>query len=112
MRSQISSGRGRSQAACCASQSAGKDASFERMTLYKRAATPLSLPLLALLGLPLGVRGVRPAVAALGVTLGWWALMRLCDQAVGALGPALAALRPPLALAAATAIAWLRWGER
>lgn len=87
---------------------AGRAASYERLVLLKRSTLPASLPILAALGLPLGLGGTRPAPAAVGVTLLWWTLTRLCDQAVGDLGPALAAAIPLLVLAAAAAIAWGR----
>lgn len=89
----------------------GRPAAVERLALYKRTALPLSLPLLAVLALPLGVRGVRPAAAATAVTLSWWAVMRICDQTVGSTGPILAAAIPPAALALAAAVAWLTWRE-
>lgn len=90
----------------------GRDASVERMALYKRAALPLSLPLLTVLGLPLGVRGVRPAAGAIAVTLLWWAVMRVCDQAVGSLGPLAAAGIPLVVLAGMVVVAWASWGDR
>lgn len=92
-------------------ESEERSTAVERLALYKRTALPLSLPLLAILALPLGVRGVRPAAAATGVTLVWWAVMRICDQAVGSTGPLLAAAIPLVALAAAAAAAWLTWRE-
>ena len=89
----------------------GRTASVERLALYKRTTLAASLPLLAILGLPLGVRGVRPAAAATGVTLAWWAVMRLCDQAVGSTGPLLAALLPLALLAVGAAVSWLTWRD-
>ncbi|MEL6344057.1 MAG: LptF/LptG family permease [Myxococcota bacterium] len=87
-------------------------ADFERLILYKRTAIPSSVPLLALLALPLGMRGVRPAAAALGVTLGWWTLTRLCDQLVGDIGPMWAAVTPAAALLLVSLWAWLTWSRR
>lgn len=84
----------------------------ETLALYKRTALPLCMPLLALLGLPLGMRGVRPMFAATTTALAWWVLLRICDQAVLTLGPALAAALPPLGLVLATALAWASWRDR
>jgi lipopolysaccharide export LptBFGC system permease protein LptF len=89
----------------------GRAASVERLALYKRTALAGSLPLLAALALPLGVRGVRPAAAATAVTLAWWAVMRICDQAVVGIGPLLAAVIPPALLALSAAVAWLTWRD-
>lgn len=90
----------------------GRSADFERMTLYKRSALPLSVPLLALLGLPLGARRARPALVAATAVLGWWVLMRLADQSVGAVGPLLAAILPALGLGLAAAVGWASWRDR
>lgn len=89
----------------------GSAAHAERLALYKRSTLPLGAPLLALLGLALGARSTRIGLAALGAALSWWAVVRVCDQTVGALGPALAAGLPLIALAAATALAWATWRE-
>lgn len=86
----------------------GRSAAYERLVLYKRTSLPLSLPLLAALGLTLGLRGARPGPAAVGVVLGWWTLTRLCDQSVQLLGPVWSAAVPLLVLAAATAASWAR----
>jgi lipopolysaccharide export LptBFGC system permease protein LptF len=90
----------------------GRRADFERMTLYKRSALPLSVPLLTLLGLPLGARRARPALVAAGTVLGWWVLMRLSDQSVSTVGALLASGIPPTALAIAALVGWSRWGAR
>ena len=92
-------------------ESEGRTAAVERLSLYKRTALAASLPLLAILGLPLGVRGVRPAAAATGVTLAWWAVMRICDQVVGSTGPLLASLLPLALLAVSAAVSWLTWRD-
>ena len=86
----------------------GRSAAYERLVRNKRTSLPLSLPLLTALGLPLGLRGARPAAAAVGVVLGWWTLTRLCDQSVMSLGPLWAAAVPLLCLALATAASWAR----
>jgi len=89
-------------------EASGRSASYEQLVLLKRSTLPLSLPVLAALGLPLGLRGARPAVAAVGVVLGWWTLTRLCDQAVGSLGPQWAAAIPLAALLLVAAVSWGR----
>jgi lipopolysaccharide export LptBFGC system permease protein LptF len=90
----------------------GRAAAFEAMTLQKRTAIPLNVPLLALLGVPLGARGFRPAWAALCTAVGWWALLRICDANVKAIGPTIAVAIPWTALLIATVIAWRRWPDR
>lgn len=90
-------------------QAEGRTAASERMALLKRTIVPLSVPLLIFLGLPLGARGVRPGAVALSVVLGWWVVMRLCDQRVHQLGPELAAGAPAILLAACAMWAWGRW---
>ncbi len=90
----------------------GRDAAYEQLILYKRSTLPAAVPLLATLGLPLGLRRVRPAIAAASVGLGWWIATRLCDQAADRLGPELAAAAPLLGLALVTAALWLRWADR
>ena len=93
-------------------QSEGRPAAFEAMTLDKRTAIPLNVPLLALLGVPLGARGFRPAWAALCTAVGWWALLRICDANVKAIGPTIAVAIPWTALLIATVVAWWRWPDR
>lgn len=90
----------------------GRSAAFEAMTLYKRTAIPLNVPLLALLGVPLGARGFKPAWAALWTAVGWWALLRVCDANVGSIGPLVAVAIPWTALLIATVVAWWRWPDR
>jgi len=90
----------------------GRAAPVERMILYKRSTLPLSLPLLAVLGLPLGGRGLRPASAVVAVTLSWWAATRICDQSVGSLGPIWAASLPLIGLSIGVIVAWVGWSER
>ena len=90
----------------------GRSGAFEAMTLYKRTAIPLNVPLLALLGVPLGARGFRPAWAALCTAVGWWALLRICDANVRAIGPTIAVMIPWTALLIAAVVAWWRWPDR
>lgn len=87
-------------------QASGRAARAERLAWLKRTLVPLCVPLLALLALPLGARGVQPGLAAGAVVLGWWTLMRIGDQAVHALGPVLAAGLPALGLVLALVLAW------
>lgn len=91
---------------------AGKTPGVEETTWYKRTTLPLAVPVLALLGLSLGARRVRPAVSALSVGLGWWAIMRLCDHNVTLLGPLHATLIPLSAVGVACTLSWIRWTER
>lgn len=91
---------------------AGRPTGPERLALYKRTALPLAAPLLGLLGFALGARGLRPAVAATVVALGWWAVLRLCDHGVAALGPAVCAALPPVLLLVVTMTTWLGWRAR
>ncbi len=93
-------------------QASGKRAAAETLALYKRTSLPLGAPLLALLGLPLGARGARPGPTAALTALIWWAVVRLCDQSVDALGPLLAAALPLCGAALAVALAWARWRDR
>lgn len=90
----------------------GRAAAAETLALYKRTSLPLGAPLLALLGLPLGARGARPGPAAALTALLWWAAVRVCDQSVDALGPALAAALPLGLASVAVVVAWLGWRER
>ncbi len=90
----------------------GRTAAAETLALYKRTSLPLGAPLLALLGLPLGARGARPGPATALTALCWWAAVRVCDQQVDALGPALAALLPLLLASLATLVAWAGWRDR
>lgn len=87
----------------------GRAPLLERTTLYKRSVFPLEMVVVALLGLPLGARGSRPARTVVLVALLWWASVRICDQAVHVLGPAASVAVPAVLLAMATAWAWIRW---
>lgn len=89
----------------------GRDATAARLTLARRVAAPLALPLLALLAVPLGARGLSPGPAAVATVLAWWAVLRVSDQLVAGLGPVPAAGAPLLALALGCAGAWWRWRE-
>ena len=91
--------------------SRGGTANAELLALYKRSTLPLGAPLLALLGLSLGARSRRIGPVALAAALSWWAVVRICDQTVGALGPALAALMPLITLSAAVALSWATWRD-
>ena len=93
-------------------QAHGKAAPAERLALYKRTALPLCLPLLGLIGLCLGARGGRPALVTTATALAWWAVLRVGDQTVEALGPGLAAAGPPTLLLGATLLAWATWRDR
>jgi lipopolysaccharide export LptBFGC system permease protein LptF len=90
----------------------GRPATAESLALTRRSAVPIALPLLALLGFPLGARGLRPAVAATVTVLGWWTLQRLADQSAPELGPTWAAWLPTLALLMAATLAWATWRDR
>jgi len=93
----------------------GRTADAERLALLKRSALPLTVPLLAVLGLALGARAgarMRPEVVATAVACGWWVVMRLCDQLAPQVGAATAASLPPLYVALAGLVAWLRWPGR
>jgi hypothetical protein len=92
-------------------RSEGRTAAFEAMTLHKRTAIPLNVPLLALLGTALGARGFKPAWAALVTAVAWWALLRICDANVHTIGPVVAVLVPWSGLVVATIVAWWRWPE-
>jgi lipopolysaccharide export LptBFGC system permease protein LptF len=92
-------------------KSTQKNSSREQLALYKRSTLPLAVPFLAALGLPLGARRARPALVAVSVVLSWWAVMRICDQAVPTLGPLMAAGLPTLLVALAAAISWLSWSD-
>lgn len=90
----------------------GQPATAQRLALARRTALPASLPLLALLAVPLGARGARPGAAATLVVLGWWSVLRVADQAATSCGPLLAAWAPVLAVGVAAAIAWASWRDR
>lgn len=90
----------------------GRDAAYEALILLKRTSQPLTIPGLVLLGVVLGARGARPAPAAVGLWLAWWASIRVGDQAVRAVGPEVAAAGPAVLFAALAVVAWLRWRDR
>jgi hypothetical protein len=90
----------------------GQDPTLERLALYKRSVMVFSLPLLGLLGLPLGLRGRQPAAMALAVVLGWWTVLRLSDKAAFVLGAGAAALAPLVVLAGVTGLVWWTWRDR
>ena len=93
-------------------QASGRPAAAERLACLKRSLVPACLPVLALLALPLGLRGMQPGVAAVGVLLGWWSLMRVGDQAVDSLGPALAGGLPAGGLVLGLILGWVAWWRR
>jgi lipopolysaccharide export LptBFGC system permease protein LptF len=93
-------------------ESRGVDASKERLVLYKRTVLPLSVPVLALLGLPLGARFRRPAWLTVGVVLGLWAAQRVGDHVVKDVGPSGMALLPFVILGLVTLSVWTRWRLR
>ena len=88
----------------------GRDASRERLTLYKRITLPLAAPLLLLLGLPLGAQCRRPAAVTLAVALAVWIVQRFGDHAASSVGPSVMALLPLALLGVTTWVAWRRWG--
>ncbi|MCK6502936.1 LptF/LptG family permease [Myxococcota bacterium] len=89
----------------------GRDATAARLALARRSALPLALPLLALLALPLGARGLNPGPATVATVLAWWAVLRVSDQLAPAWGPAAAAAAPIVALALGCGVAWGSWRE-
>jgi lipopolysaccharide export LptBFGC system permease protein LptF len=93
-------------------ESRGVDASKERLVLYKRTILPASVPVLALLGLPLGARFRRPAWLTVGVVLGLWAIQRVGDHVVEDIGPSGIALLPLTILGLSTLSVWTRWRLR
>jgi len=92
-------------------ETVGRDASRERLTLYKRSTLPLAAPLLLLLGLPLGAQCRRPAAVTLTVALSVWMVQRFGDHAASSVGATGMALLPLVLLGAMTWIAWRRWSE-
>jgi lipopolysaccharide export LptBFGC system permease protein LptF len=74
---------------------------YERWILWKRTLLPACLLPLAAAAAALGL-GRLPIVAAVGAIAGtWWGVVRVCDQSIGALGPAGAA-----AVVLGMALAW------
>ena len=93
-------------------ESNGKSAHRERLTLYKRATLPLAVPLLALLGLPIGVRAQRPALITGGVILSVWAVQRMGDHGAAVLGPTTMAVVPLIFVMVLLMSFWTRWWAR
>jgi hypothetical protein len=93
-------------------ESRGKDASRERLTLYKRTTLPASVPILALLGLPLGACFRRPGWITVSVVLGIWVVQRLGDHLVVDIGPSGMALLPLVLLGLGSLLAWVGWRAR
>lgn len=89
----------------------GRDATPQRLALARRWSLPLSLPLLALLAVPLGARGASPGPVATVTVLAWWAVLRISDQLAPAWGAGPAAAAPVLALALASGAAWWSWRD-
>ena len=90
----------------------GGNSWVEQTTWYKRTVLPLTLPILAILGLCLGARGGRPALTASSIGLSWWAIMRICDHAVPTIGALNSVLLPLGALMLALCVCWRGWTER
>jgi lipopolysaccharide export LptBFGC system permease protein LptF len=93
-------------------ESKGRSAHRERLTLYKRSMLPLSVPFLALLGIPLGICFRRPAFFAGGVILSLWIVQRLGDHGASTLGPGAMALVPVLYVGVLLGMVWFRWRSR
>jgi len=90
-------------------ESAGEDASRERLTVYKRSTLPALAPLMLLLGLPMGAIWKRPATITLLVVLSAWTLQRLGDHAAVTVGPSGVALLPLVLLSSFAWLLWVRW---
>ncbi|MDP2314925.1 MAG: hypothetical protein Q8P41_18645 [Pseudomonadota bacterium] len=89
----------------------GRDA-YERWILWKRTLLPLCLVPLGLAAVPLALHGRRPLVGIVGaqvVTL--WGVVRLCDQAIDAVGLPGAAAITVLAALAWVGLAWRGWAD-
>ena len=87
----------------------GQPATAQRLALARRTALPACVPLLALLAVPLGARGATPGAAATATVLGWWAVLRVSDQAATTWGHLPAAWAPAAALVLAAGLAWATW---
>ena len=90
----------------------GQPTHSQRLELYKRTTLPLSLPILAALSLPLGFVGRSRLVIGTGIMLGWWAIIRVCDQSVDVIGPWWSAVTPLAGLFCLLLWVWTRWAER
>ena len=90
-------------------ESKGKDASRERLTLYKRTTLPLVTPLLAILGLPIGLRLRRPYLTAVALVLVLWALQRMGDHGAMHWGPEVVAVFPLVIVCIVLIFSWGRW---
>jgi lipopolysaccharide export LptBFGC system permease protein LptF len=90
----------------------GRSVHSETLWLYKRSTLPLSVPLLALVGLPMGVRFRRPWVPCLGVVLLLWASQRAGDHLAASLGAGLAASLPLGVLFGVVIAVWIGWRDR
>ena len=94
-------------------QARGDSAVRDKLTLHKRTTLPLSAPLFALLGIPLGLTFRYPAWVTTGVVVMVWVVQRLGDHLAVFLGAELVAAAPLLLLVLATGAAWRRvWGQR
>jgi lipopolysaccharide export LptBFGC system permease protein LptF len=93
-------------------ESKGKSAHRERLTLYKRTSLPLAVPLLAILGIPLGFCVRRPGLITGGVIFSVWMVQRLGDHGASFLGPAAMAFAPVLYVMLLLSVTWYRWRSR
>ena len=93
-------------------ESRGKSAARERLTLYKRSTLSLIVPMLAVVGLPLGVHWRRPYLTTIVVVLLIWSLQRLCDHGAAAWGPELMAVLPLVTVVFVVALLHMRWLRR
>lgn len=91
----------------------GESVVKDRLTLHKRTTLPLSAPLFALLGIPLGLIFRHPAWVTTGVVVAVWVVQRMGDHLASFVGAELVACAPLVLLAVATWAAWLQiWRAR
>lgn len=90
----------------------GKNTYRERLTLYKRTTLALAVPILALLGIPIGFSIRRPALITGSVILSVWAVQRLGDHGASTLGPEVMALVPIVYVTILLGITWSKWRVR
>jgi lipopolysaccharide export LptBFGC system permease protein LptF len=90
----------------------GRSAHSEQLVLYKRTTLAMGVPLMVLLGLPLGVRWQRPGAAVVGTVLSVWVVQRLGDHLAAGLGAGWAAAMPVLFLLLLTGACWWTWSDR